>query len=710
MERESFENAEVAKLLNDWFVAVKVDREERPDIDAVYMAAVNALGESGGWPLSMFLTPDGKPVVGGTYWPPEDREHGGKRYRGFKSILKFMHDWQSTKPLEVRGQADRLAELTGRVLAARGQAAVELDRTLVRGALAGVRDEFDSEYGGFGARERGFRGSKFPLPSYLSLLLDEAERGRSTEALDMVRLTLERMARGGIYDQLGGGFHRYSTDRTWTVPHFEKMLYDNAQLVEVYARAYRLTGSPLLRRVVEETLAFVRRDMTSPDGGFYSALDAETGAQEGRYYVWAEKEIDGALGNVADAGLVKRVYGAEGGANFESGYHVLLLPRPIADVARDLGMIPEQLEARLVPLRQKLYEARCARARPFLDTKILTAWNGQMIAGFAVAGHILREQAHVETAARAARFVLEHLRNAEGRLLRSYAAAPGRGGEAKLNAYLDDYAYLIHGLLCLHDATADRQWLDEARALVDMMLRLHEDPVAGGFFFTSNDHEKLFARAKDQHDGAEPAGNSVAALDLVRLWSKTKDARYREAAKKTLKAFAGTLQSSPSSLTAMAGALERYLEVEERGGQERQGTAEEPVQTGGARRSDGVVKVRASADKVDGEGRQVLSVVLTIDPGWHVYANPVGKDFPGIPTTLSVAGLKAEDVKITYPLGQLVQDAVAGDYYIYEGNATIKAAVRRAKGDTTPLEVSLKIQACNKEKCLLPATVKLSVP
>ncbi len=315
MERESFENPQVAALLNQWFVSIKVNREERPDIDSIYMTALQVLGQSGGWPLSMFLTADGKPVVGGTYWPTEDQERDGRKARGFKSVLKFVREWQVTKPYELSGQADRLAELTRQAFAGngRGRALVDLDRGLVTAAVESLKTEYDSEYGGFGSP-----GAAFGAPSSLSrptfsLALYEADRTHSQELTEIVTATLDHMARGGINDQLGGGFHRYSTERTWTVPHFEKMLYDNAQLLEVYARAWGQTGKPLYRRVAREIIEFIRREMTSPEGAFYSALDAETNGEEGRFYAWTDEEIDRAIGSKDDAAFVKTIYGADSG-------------------------------------------------------------------------------------------------------------------------------------------------------------------------------------------------------------------------------------------------------------------------------------------------------------------------------------------------------------------------------------------------------------
>jgi len=566
MERESFNNPEVAKLLNDWFVCVKVDREERPDIDHVYMTALTVLQEGqGGWPLSMFLTADGRPIVGGTYWPPADREVGGDKVRGFKSILKIVHEAYRDKPQEVEKQAGQLAKATVEALAAptRGIAIVNLDRNLVNGAMEALAERFDKEYGGFGSPSGKFRGPKFPTPPYLELLLRRARHDKAPELRAMIAVTLDHMAQGGIYDQIGGGFHRYSTERTWTVPHFEKMLYDNAQLAEVYAGAYQLSKKPSYRRVVRETLDFVRRELTSPGGGFYSSLDAETHGEEGRFYVWTDKEIDAALPDPADNRLARRVYGADGPPNFEKHYHILTLPRPLAEVATDMKLTETQLDARLGPIQQKLFQARSRRDRPFLNRIVLTAWNGQMIAGYAAAGRALEEPEYVAAAVKAADFVLKHLRTPEGRLFRTYGAAPGQEPRAQGNGFLEDYAFLVHGLLTLHDVTHGARWLDEARALTDTKIKYHGDPKAGGYYFSANDHEKLFARGKDQYDGAQPSGNSMAVRNLARLWATTGDERYRIEAEKDMRAFAGTLQAFPTSLTTMVQALDEYLVTKE---------------------------------------------------------------------------------------------------------------------------------------------------
>jgi uncharacterized protein YyaL (SSP411 family) len=702
MERESFTNADVAKILNGSFVCIKVDREERPDIDQIYMTALQAFGKSGGWPLSMFLTPDGKPIVGGTYWPPDDRNIDGQTVRGFKFVLNKMIDLEKERPKELRDQADKVANMTAQALERAGRSVVGPEPTaaLVTVAVDALKGEFDPQHGGFGNPLVDFKGTKFPVPPYLELLLQVGQRTKSEEMLGMVWRTLDHMARGGIYDQVGGGFHRYSTERTWTVPHFEKMLYDNAQLVEVYARAFRLTSNPLYRRMVEETLTFVRRELTSPEGAFYAALDADADAEEGRFYVWTKAELDAALPDPAENALARQVFGLGDGPNFEGKYFILTRPDGVKDAA----------DVRVSEFKQRFFDARAKRPRPFLDTKVLTAWNGQMIAAYAVAGRLLNEPRYLEAAATAADFVLNHLRTADGRLLRTYGAAPGELARAKFAAYLDDYAFLAHGLLCLHDATGTARWLTEARALTDAMIRDHGDP-AGGFFYTAADHEKLFARAKDQHDGAQPSGNSAAVRNLVRLAAKTGDARYRDLAGKALKAFASALEQNPANLTLMAAALDEFLVGAPAPVAPAPQLADQPA-GGGAKRSDAVVKATATADKPGADGKQAVKITLAIEKNWHLYANPVGNEgLESSQITVSVTGkAKPQSVKIEYPKGKVVKDPLVGDYLVYEGTVEIKAAVQRAGGDTGPLEVSIKLQACDEKTCLLPATIKLTVP
>jgi hypothetical protein len=578
MERESFMDDEVATLLNEHFVCIKVDREERPDIDTIYMTALQIYfqlvhsPQGGGWPLTMVLTPDARPVIGGTYFPPRDKD--GRT--GLLSVLNRVQEAWREEPKQLRENADLLGKLVRRQLQ-EGPAAPEAgpDPSLPDDVLTALVEEFDPEYGGFGYSPVNPRMPKFPQPSNLVFLLDRARRekggtvglpnrvfhtagqassGTHGQAESMLITTLERMAAGGIRDHLGGGFHRYSTDRFWAIPHFEKMLYDNAQLASVYAEAYRVTGREDFRRVAEEILEFVLREMTSPEGGFYAAIDAETDAQEGRYYVWHRDELADLLDQQQFA-LLADVYGIGKAGNL-ADRHVLLLPRPLQETAKNRQLTEARLRQQLGPVREKLLQARERRERPATDTKLLTAWNGLMIRGFADAGRVLDDDRYVETAENAASLMLEKLRNPEGRLLRSFA-----GGRARLNAYLDDYAFLVDGLIALHRATAKPQWLQEADRLTTTQINLFWDDQRGGFFFTSSDHEILIARTKDPHDSALPSGNAVAVDNLVYLARELDKPEYLDRAETTLRAFAPLLEQMPSGMPRMAASLAAFLDA-----------------------------------------------------------------------------------------------------------------------------------------------------
>ncbi|OWK34681.1 thioredoxin domain-containing protein [Fimbriiglobus ruber] len=558
MERESFSVPAVAEILNANFVCIKVDREERPDVDEVYMTALQQTGVGGGWPLSMFLTPEGKPIFGGTYWPPEDRVIEGQTVQGFKSTLKRVVELNKEKHKELFAQADSIAEMTVKALDRNTTVLpVKLDRELVASAVNSF--DMDPVHGGFGLKYRDYKGTKFPRVPALGLLLREGRKDEFSAVGKLVALTLDQMAAGGIYDHIGGGFHRYSTERTWTVPHFEKMLYDNAQLVELYSVAYKLTPKPAHKRVIEETLEFVERELTSPEGAFYSALDADSNGHEGEFYVWTAKEIDDVLGAGDDATLFKLVYGVEK-PNFEEKYSILRLSKPLAESAKERKVTEDELLTKLAPMKAKLLAARAKRVRPFRDTKILTGWNGQMIAGYARAGGSLGETKYVRAAEKAADFLLSYMRTKDGRLFRIYAAQPGAKAEARQPAFLEDYAYLTHGLLTLHEVTGDARWLTAAREVTDQMLKWHADEARGGFYITANDAEKLFARGKDSYDGAQPSGNGTAIRNLVRLAALTKDEKYKTAAEKALTIFAPVLKANPHSAPLTAEALSLWLE------------------------------------------------------------------------------------------------------------------------------------------------------
>jgi uncharacterized protein YyaL (SSP411 family) len=711
MERESFEDKEVAKILNENFVCIKVDREERPDIDEIYMTALQVLDARGGWPLSMFLTDAGKPIIGGTYWPKEDRKIGDDTARGFKSILKYMIEISKTKPKELSEQADAIAAKTEEALTrvARVNALVELNRSLAMTSAEELRERLDPVHGGLGSPPR-FNGTKFPSPSSIQTLLRSAKRDKDKELANLVTLTLTKMAEGGIYDQLGGGFHRYSTERTWTVPHFEKMLYDNSQLIELYSEAYQIDPKPLYKRIVDETFRFLQREMTSPEGGFYSALDADSDGEEGVFYVWTGEQIEKALGDKNQAMIFRAAYSVTGAPSFEDKAYVLKISRPMAEVAKDQKLTEEQLQSTLAMLKPKLLEAREKRSRPFLDTKILTAWNGQMISGLAIAGKTFDKPEYTKAAAKAADFVLANLRTKEGRLLRTYSRKSDGKHEAKLNAYLDDYAFLVSGLLSLHDTTGEAKWLNEAKVLNEGMIKWYGDGDKGGYFFTSSDHEKLFARPKDYHDGVQPSGNSVAARNLVRLWQKTGDDQYRKLAEKSFKQFAGVLKGMSTAAPAMAEALHLFLDL---GGKK----VAEPLEPkkdndGKPRNSADVVKATAALGPVDRDGKRAVTVTLKIQKPWHLYANPVDHD--DLEMARTVVDVHGDGKKLTttvdYPKGKGEKDAKGVEYKIYEDEVVIKG-VTTVK-DAKEFEVRVKVAACTSGengRCLLPATITIPV-
>jgi uncharacterized protein YyaL (SSP411 family) len=697
MERESFANPEVAKLLNQHFVCVKVDREERPDIDDVYMTALSAAGQQGGWPLTMFLTPDGKPIFGGTYFPPEDKKVGDGTIPGMKTIVARVVELDAKDRAGLEKQADHIAGLTADALDRNSRliAIVALDRALVDAAADGF--ETDPEHGGTGSAARKFQGTKFPRPPVWQFLLSQSKRKGREDLAKAVHLTLRKMAEGGIYDHLGGGFHRYSTERTWTVPHFEKMLYDNAQLAELYSDAFAATPDPLYKRTVAETLEFVRREMTAPGGGFYSALDADTNHQEGEFYVWTKDEIAKVLG--ADAEFFNAVYGVDA-PNFEEKFHILRLPKPLAEVAKDRKLTDAELLAKLDPLKKKLFDARAKREKPFLDTKVIAAWNGQMAAGYARAGQVFGNKEWVAAAAAAADFVLAKMRDKDGRLFRLYAAVPGEGAKARGTAFLDDYAYLAHGLLNLHDATGDKKWLDAAKQLTDTSIKFHGDGDRAGLFYTPSDGEKLFARGKDGYDGVQPSGNSQTARNLLRLAAKTGEKAYRERCEKTVKGFALTLRTNPMSLPTMAQCLDEILAAG--------GVAEAP-----AAKVDPPKNPKASADVVTvalklepaADGRRAFALTLTVAPGWHVYANPSGNETLADAETAVAVFVGGKEVKsaVAYPKGKETGDG-KDRHAIYEGAVTITGSFAAADGE---VEVRVKVVACKEGACLLPSTLRV---
>jgi uncharacterized protein len=710
MERESFMDEEIAKALNSGYVCIKVDREERPDVDQIYMAAIQAMGP-GGWPMSVFLTPDGRPFLGGTYFPPRDRDGSA----GFLTVVAGVARAWSKDRAGIEKAADAVtAALRERLKAAeQGQRRGIPPRLAVSQGEIQLGDQFDAEYGGFGFSAENPRRPKFPEPVNLVFLLDQHRRGGTSggqkSALEMVRTTLENMARGGIRDHLGGGYHRYSTDRYWIVPHFEKMLYDNAQLASVQLAAFEITRDPRWRAEAEAIFAFVESKMTSPEGAFYSALDAETNGEEGACYLWTRDEVKTVVGEGGDAAAFLQTYGLAGKPNAEGEHYVLREPHSRAEQAQALGLEPQQLEARLAPLRKRLLAVREKRQQPLLDDKILCAWNGLMIAAYADAYRVLKDAKYRLAAEKAAGFLLENLRTKDGRLLRTY-----RAGSAKLPAYVEDYAFLVHGLLRLHRATGAARWAREAQALVDRLIADFEDKQDGGFFFTASDHEQLLARAKDPFDNALPSANSMAVLDLIEIYRITRQKPYLDRAGKALSAFGTAIVRVPAALPMMLVGLGQYLD-------ERPASASKDL-TAGAGADESPERI-VTAKLVSSAGLPAgiapgaefaVTITLAIKPGWHIYANPTGvADLS--PTRFEVHPDSRELFtieKVVYPAG--VQKVLASSgkekVALYEGEIEIKAVCKvadNANAEAASFKYQLTYQACNDQLCQAPVALEM---
>ncbi|HEY8226884.1 MAG TPA: thioredoxin domain-containing protein [Pyrinomonadaceae bacterium] len=539
MAHESFEDEEIAKLMNDLFVNIKVDREERPDLDQIYMNAVQMMTHHGGWPMTVFLTPDGVPFYGGTYFPPLDRYN----MPGFPRVLISVAEAYRERPDDIAATSSSVLKELERISTTGGSVG-SIEVETLDAAYVGLVRTYDSNNGGFGG------APKFPPSMSLEFLLRIHARYGKEEPLNIVRHTLTKMANGGIYDHLGGGFHRYSVDAKWLVPHFEKMLYDNALLSRLYLHYYQATGDENARRTAEGTLDYVLREMTSPNGGFYSTQDADSEGHEGKFFVWSIEEIRSALG--ADAELLITYYNVTRDGNFE-GKNILNVTTALDDVAAKLGIDPATAHEKLERARRKLFELREQRVKADRDEKILTAWNGLMLAGFAEAGAILNRTDYTDAARRNATFLLENLRH-KGLLLRTY-----KDGQAKLNGYLEDYAFVIEAFVTLSETTGELRWLLEAISLTDRMIQEFWDEENGGFFFTGRSHEDLIVRSKDYFDNATPSGNSVAAAALLRLAVLTNNDDYRNRAVAILHEVADSARRYPNGFGYALAAADFYL-------------------------------------------------------------------------------------------------------------------------------------------------------
>ncbi len=539
MAHESFEDEEVARVLNESFVSIKVDREERPDVDTVYMTACQAMTKGGGWPLTIFMTPEGKPFFAGTYFPKESR----MGMTGFLELLKRISDlWRQDRPrFEQAGDQITEALQPRREGAAPGQ---RPDDTVLSRGCDQLASNFDTTWGGFG------RAPKFPMPHNLTFLLRWGARSGSEIAGTMVRKTLEAMRAGGIFDQVGFGFHRYSVDEEWLVPHFEKMLYDQALLAMAYTEAYQVFGEEPYGDVAREIFAYVLRDMTSPEGGFYSGEDADSEGVEGLFYVWTPEEVKGRLGEEL-GDLFCRFYDIRPGGNLEEGRSIPHIRQDHAEFAKKEGMDEATLRQSLEKARETLFQVREKRIHPLKDDKILTSWNGLMIAALAKGYQAFGEPAYKEAVGRAIDFILKHLRKNGRFLLRRH-----REGESAYPGYLEDYTFFVWGLIEAYEATFEIRYLEEAVTLQDSMIDLFSDEAHGGFFLSGKENEELIVRSKEAYDGALPSGNSVAASNLVRLGRMTGRTDWEERAERTFQAFASSVVQYPAGFTQFLAAID----------------------------------------------------------------------------------------------------------------------------------------------------------
>jgi uncharacterized protein YyaL (SSP411 family) len=675
MERESFSDETVAEMMNREFVNVKVDREERPELDEIYMTATQVLTGHGGWPNSVFLTPRLEPFFAGTYFPPEDR-HGQP---SFVRVLTSMANAWKNRREEVEEQARSVAGGIRHYLDRRSAPAPEPPGLAVaRRALHSLEQRFDARWGGFGG------APKFPTPSNLFLLGEMVDA--SPNAGEMLATTLDRMARGGIYDQLGGGFHRYATDAEWKVPHFEKMLYDNGLLLELCALEWRRTGDPAMARVVRETAGYLAREMTSPDGPFWSAMDAETDGQEGAFYVWTREELADALGE-EDAAFLAPVLGFDGPPFFEGRYYVLHQPRRLETQAEVRQLAPEKLLEEIEPLKRKLFERRSERPSLLVDDKILTDWNGMAIAGLATAGLLLDEPGLADRAAQAAGGLLESVRDSEGVLLHS-----SRDGAGAVRAFLADYAYLIKGLLALHSAQRDDRWLEAAVALAEEQERRLGDPLGG--FFTAAQSADVLVRSKEVTDGAVPAANAIAALNLMELTERTGEGRWRRDADRALRSFAVQVDQQPDAARMMSVAVRRFHGDEP----EAEAEASAPNPPLHERAVEAVEHTWVRAEQ-DDEGWSSIVVSLSVKDGMHLQANPASAEYL-VPTQLLVH--EAELADVVYPPGEpIASEFVEEPLEVYTGAVEIRARMR-GTGD-----LYLVYQPCSESGCLAPVRVPL---
>lgn len=669
MERESFENPDIAKILNQYFISIKVDRERRPDVDKTYMQAIQLIAGNGGWPMSSFLTSDGKPFFGGTYYPPV----------AFADLtLRVANAWADQRE-QLVAQGEQLSKAIAQMISNQ-HAAGKLSAQAAKNAVIEALYTHDELQGGFG------HAPKFPQEPLLFLLLDEAERHHDNDVLKAVETTLDAMGRGGIYDQIGGGFHRYSTDSEWLVPHFEKMLYNQAHLSRVFLQAWRLTGNRDFRRIATQTFDYVLRDMTDPDGGFYSATDADSEGEEGTFFLWTPDQIRASLSK-QDAAFAMMLFGVSEEGNFEHS-NILNLPEPLTQVAKKEGVSVDELSIRINRIRETLYQAREKRVHPLRDQKILTAWNGMMITSFAQAGVLLDEPRYTKAATDAAQFIWQHNRKGLGELTRVHLE-----GSSSINAQQEDYAYFAESLIHLYDATNEQHWLDKAIEITDSMLAIFQDKAVGDFFMSPAKNQLTsMARQKDGGaDAAIPSGNSVALRVLQMLDRRKANFEYSQHANSILAAFANTINRRPTSFGYMLMAANNYRHGELR--------HQQYIARGG---------VRAKASQVSSSK---IVIELVIPEGWHVNSNqPRQKGL--IATSVSLVDSNSEwGIKeVRYPEPIIANLGFQTEALsLYQGKVRIEIEVSKDDNPIPLMPLQLGIQACNDKICLPPETVRLGV-
>ena len=667
MEEESFESVEIAEVLNEHFMAVKVDREQYPDIDQTYMTAVTILTGHGGWPMSSFLTHEGKPFFGGTYYTPATFTD---------LLLKVNQAWNSQHQTLI-DQAEQIADAVHRENTIREQVKT-LEQSTVQSAVDGILSRYDSMYGGFS------QAPKFPNEPLLLLLLQAAERQPQQKILSVLNHTLSAMAQGGIYDQIGGGFHRYATDTRWLVPHFEKMLYNQAYLARIYARAYRLTGNPLYSRVARQTLEYVLREMTAENGCFFSATDADSEGHEGTYFIWTEEEIK-KLMSPADAAFIIKILGVTRHGNFE-GKNIFYLPESLDEVARKQEIPLDELISRVDPILDTLRKHREKRIPPLTDNKIIVSWNGMFITALAEAGELLNEPLYIEAAETAADAIWETQRPEKGGLWRV-----NLDGKASIPARQEDFVHLIEALLALYDATDHSVRLQQALSLSEEMLDQFLDASSGTLVMGRE--SLLFTQPKDAYDGALPSGNAIAVRVLSRLYRRSGESGYREKAAKILQGFSGSIVKHPVGYAYMLAQLDELENGE---------TGSRQYVSGGA--------VKINSGLVKKNGQIILTVDLDIADGWHINANqPLQEDF--IATKISLEKDTGWVLgSVSYPEPSLESSKFENNAAMrYQGRVQIRAEMLPESGQAVyPVHLKLQLQACNQDACLQHESILLS--